>query len=279
MANPYPMQGQQMMQPMPQGPGPMGTGQGAAPQVVRRGTSRAVPVVVSAGLAIGVFCGLLFGLGVDQDEAVAAPSESSSTTASATTKPDGEVAAPFQPEAKKDVTVPSLAPKEVKEVKKDGTTVPLDPKDPKAAAGSGSGAPETPAKPVKINGTLKLDIQPDDAAKAAKVMIDGKEIEGLSFELDMTEQVAAATKDLKPDAKKPEVKKEVKVVVKASGFRDFTSKIDIVAERDTTLKATMQKRPSGGSYVPRPPPPGGQTRPGGGTKPKCPKPPCGLIDI
>jgi hypothetical protein len=283
MANPYPMQGQPMMQqPQMQQP-PMGTGQGPAqmrPPVVRRGTSRVVPVVVSAGLAIGVFCGLLFGLGVDQEDAVAATTESTTVSVK---KPDGDVAAPFQPEAKKDVKVPSLAPQEVKEVKKDGTTVPVDPTTKVGSgSGSGSGAETAPAKPVKINGTLKVDIQPEDAAKIAKVTIDGKEIEGVSFELDMTEQVTAATKDLKPDAKKPEVKKELKVIVKATGFRDFTSKVDVVAERDTTLKVTMQKRSSGGGVgnLPRPPPPGGQTRPpAGGNKPKCPKPPCGLIDI
>src|SRR5437764_12153583 len=33
------------------------------PKPARPGTSKAVPVVVSAGLAVGVFCGLLFGLG------------------------------------------------------------------------------------------------------------------------------------------------------------------------------------------------------------------------
>lgn len=281
MANPYPMQGQPMMQ-QPMQP-PMGTGQGPAqmrPPVMRRGTSRAVPVVVSAGLAIGVFCGLLFGLGVDSNEAVA---ETTTTTASTDKKPDGDVAAPFQPEAKKDVKVPSLAPQEVKEVKKDGTTVPVDPKDPKATdAKPEAGKPAEPAKPLKINGTLKVDIQPEEAAKVAKVSVDGKDIEGLTFELDMTEEVKAATKDQKPDAKKPEVKKELKVVVKASGFRDQTSKVEILAERDTTLKVTMQKRSSGTGVgnLPRPPPPGGQTRPPpGGNKPKCPKPPCGLIDI
>src|ERR1051325_6820998 len=36
---------------------------------VRQGTSRMVPVVVSAGLAVGVFCGLLFGLGTGSGNA------------------------------------------------------------------------------------------------------------------------------------------------------------------------------------------------------------------
>ncbi len=268
MANPYPMQPPPMMQP------PMGTGQGPAqlpvtqsrPAVVRRGTSRAVPVVVSAGLAIGVFCGLLFGLGVEKDEASAA----TVTTAETPKKADTEVAAPFQPEPKKDVKVPSLAPQVVN---KDGTTSPAKPADLK---------PVEPAKPTKINGTLKIDIQPEDAAKVAKVTIEGQDIDGVAFELDMTQAFKDATKDLKPDAKKPEVKKEVKVVVKAAGFRDFTSKVDVVAERDTTFKVTMQKKSSGGGNVgglPRPPPPGGNTRPPPSGGQKCKKPPCGLIDI
>ena len=285
MANPYPMQPQPMMQP------PMGTGQGPAqlpvtqsrPAAVRRGTSRAVPVVVSAGLAIGVFCGLLFGLGVDKEEAIAA----TVTVTEAPKKPDTEVAAPFAPE-KKDVKVPSLAPQVVN---KDGTTSPAKPADGKPAdakVGTGSDGkpvekPADPPKPTKVNGTLKIDIQPEDAAKVAKVTIEGKDIDGVAYELDMTEAFKDATKDLKPDAKKPEVKKELRVVVKAPGFRDFTSKVDVVAERDTTFKVTMQKKSSSGSNgggLPRPPPPGGNTRPpppGGGQK--CKKPPCGLIDI
>lgn len=278
MANPYPMQPQPMMQP------PMGTGQGPAqtpmsavpqPRVVRRGTSKAVPVVVSAGLAIGVFCGLLFGLGVEHSEAVADTSTATVTTAETPKKKDPEVAAPFQPDTtKKNVAVPSLAPQVLN---KDGTTSPV-----KADAGSGSAKPVEPPKPLKVNGTLKVEIEPADAAKGAKLTVDSKEIEGVSYELDMTEDFKAATKDLKPDAKKPEVKKELKVVVKAPGFRDFVGKVDVVAERDTTFKVTMQKKSSAsvGGGLPRPPP-GGYVKPAnppsGGQK--CKKPPCGLIDI
>ena len=269
-----------LMQP-PMQP-PMGTGQGAQmrPPVTKQGTSRAVPVVVSAGLAIGVFCGLLFGLGVDTEVAEAATTDSTTVT-TAPKKPDNEVAAPFQPE-RKDVKVPPLAPQVVK---KDGTTAPAAGSgDPKTVTASGTGSAETPAapaKPTKVNGTLKIDVQPEGALKVAKVSIDGKEIEGMSFELDMTEMYKDATKDLKDAAKKPEVKKEIKVLVKASGFKDFTSKVDVIAERDTTLKVEMQKKSTcnvGG--LQRPPPPGGNTRPpppAGGKK--CPKPPCGLIDI
>ncbi len=275
--NPYPQ-----MNPQLGGypPAPAGSQAPQRPPVMRTGTSKAVPVVVSAGLAIGVFCGLLFGLGIDKDVADAATTDSTTVT-TAPKKPDNDVAAPFQPE-RKDVKVPSLAPQVVN---KDGTTTPAGSGSQKTAAGSGGGSAETPAapaKPTKVNGTLKIDIQPEGALKVAKVSIDGKEIDGMSFELDMTERYKDATKDLKDAAKKPEVKKEVKVVVKASGFKDFTGKVDVIAERDTTLKVEMQKKSSGGNVggLPRPPPPGGNTRPpppAGGKK--CPKPPCGLIDI
>ncbi len=204
---------------------------------------------------------------------------------------DDAVAAPFAPEPKKDVQVPSLAPQVVN---KDGSTSPAKPADkpadkPAGDAKVGTGSdgkttekPADPAKPTKINGTLKIDIEPEEAAKIAKVTIEGKDIDGVAYELDMTEQFKAATKDLKPDAKKPEVKKDLKIVVKASGYRDFTGKVDVVADASTTFKVTMQKRSSGGNVggLPRPPPPGGFTRPpppSGGQK--CKKPPCGLIDI
>ena len=84
MANPgsFPPMGAPPMgppMPPPMGAPPMGPGMGPGgpgmmprpPQ--RQGTSRMVPVVVSAGLAVGVFCGLLFGLGTGKS--AAAPPE------------------------------------------------------------------------------------------------------------------------------------------------------------------------------------------------------------
>src|SRR5436190_24020305 len=72
--------------------GPMGGPQmgGMPPRQVRRGTSKAVPVVVSAGLAVGVFCGLLFGVGTGK-EASATPTASNAKKISnddTDTKPD-----------------------------------------------------------------------------------------------------------------------------------------------------------------------------------------------
>src|SRR5450631_2364384 len=45
------------------------------PRPMKHGVSKAVPVVVSAGLAVGVFCGLLFGLGTGDPTAAAAPAK------------------------------------------------------------------------------------------------------------------------------------------------------------------------------------------------------------
>src|ERR1043165_9167347 len=87
MANqgPYPMGPQNMGgPPMGQGgmghmghPGHMGQmGQMGPRPPMRQGTSKVVPVVVSAGLAVGVFCGLLFGVGTGK-HSEAAPEKAS----------------------------------------------------------------------------------------------------------------------------------------------------------------------------------------------------------
>src|SRR5688500_3521584 len=117
MANPYPpnpnMHGmqpmQQQQQPMQQMPPHQHMQQQQPPRgpsSSRNGTSRAVPIVVSAGLAVGVFCGLLFGVGIPETTASpetgnnvkeADPAETAPTpTASASTaaKPAATVAKP-----------------------------------------------------------------------------------------------------------------------------------------------------------------------------------------
>src|SRR6476659_2470881 len=90
-----PMGGPPMGGP-PMGGPPMGGPPMNGPQTgmrpARRGTSKAVPIVVSAGLAVGVFFVLLFGVG-KKSEAVAAPpdktakAESKAATKSAEAKP------------------------------------------------------------------------------------------------------------------------------------------------------------------------------------------------
>jgi hypothetical protein len=287
MANPYPMQ-QPMGQPQ------MGGGGGAPPraQTVKRGTSKAVPVVVSAGLAIGVFCGLLFGLGIEKDEAVAATT--TTTAPKAKTEP-AEVPAPFKPADPPAATKPP--PAKVAAAGTTGTgsaeTKPEATPGDKAGSGDtktekpGTGSAATPAAPSKLVGKLTITVKPEAIAKTAKIYIDGKQIDSNVFEVDLTDKL---------DAKKNEARKTVKVLVKASGYKDIERSVDIVAapnsENNNSFEVDLPKRatpPPGGGTNPggntgttpnRPPPPGGGTKPpSGGNKPKCKKPPCGLIDI
>jgi hypothetical protein len=94
-------------------------------------------------------------------------------------------------------------------------------------------------------------------ASNAKITVDGKAIDGDEAEIDLG---TAA-------------KKDVKIVVKASGYRTFEQKVTV--EGDTSVPVTMTKRPastrpSGGS---RPSHPSGGAKKGGGNSGG------GLIDI
>ncbi len=275
MANPgYPMQ---PMQQPPGGPGQMNPmnqmghpGQMQQPpraQVVRRGTSRAVPVVISAGLAVGVFCGLLFGLGVEKDEAVAA-----TAPAQPAKKADTEVPEPFQPTTPKVKTLekPPVSGSPIAVAA--GSTPPPAGSNAVPATGSNTVAANTPGTgsaavvapvvvPVKATAKLTIEITPDTVAKTAKITVDGKELEKNELDVDL-----GGTK-----------KREVKIVIKASGYKDVEQKLEVLAEHDNLYKVELVKRASGGGLS-RPPPPGGNgnKKPPGGNK----KPPGGgLIDI
>ena len=269
-------------QPMQQPPmQPMPPQQGAAPKPVKRGTSKIVPVVVSAGLAVGTFCGLLFGVGTGE-AADASPSSSE----------------PKKDEPKKDDTTPnpsaSAKPAETKPAEtKPAETKPVETKPAQAVATAGSAAPAagsaapaagsaaTPAttttvaagsaatppanagsaaakptvaavEPAVKKPKLTVEVTPASVAATAKITVDGKAIDGNALEIDLGK----------------DAKKEVKIVVKASGYKTVEQKVDI--DSDVAVKIELIKRPSA--------PAGGTTRPTGtGTKPK--KPPGGLIDI
>jgi hypothetical protein len=203
--------------PMGGPPGPPGMGPGSMGPMgmrpMRQGTSRVVPVVVSAGLAVGVFCGLLFGLGTAKHSA-AAPQKASNGAKQADDS--------FTPE--------SLANPNVK----------LEKNAPKAGAGSavaGAGsngsdsAAAGSAEPAIKTTKLVVELKPDTAAQGAKVLVDGKEITGTTAEIP-----------LDPG----ETKKEVRVVVKAQGYKEIEQKIELEGE-STTLKLELIKGRSGQS--------------------------------
>jgi hypothetical protein len=230
---------------------------------MRRGTSKAVPVVVSAGLAVGVFCGLLFGLGTGGEEATAAPSEKKARGSGETETPDILMAgqgSSFVPTRKPDPAVGSAAAGSAAGSAAAGSGAGSD------AAGSAAGSAAAPAlKTVK----LIIAIKPEAAAEAAKITVDGKD--------------ATATSDFEMgDAPK----KKVSILIKAEGFKDYKYEGEVEAGKDTKFEFDMQKKPKipTGGGLPRPdlPSGGGGGGTGGGTK-KPPggggKKPGGLIDI
>ena len=263
MANPYPPNpGMQMQQPMQQHQQPMQQPP-RGPNVARQGTSRAVPVVVSAGLAVGVFCGLLFGVGVP-DDATASPSTGNnvkaadpaeptptpSTSASTATKPATPATAtkPATPVA---AGSGSAAPATTTTAAGTGAGSATATTKPAAGAGSGSATPTIAAPAVK-KVKLVVEVKPDTVAATAKITIDKTEITGGMTELEIPS----------------DGKKEVKVTVKASGYKTVEQKVEV--EGDVTVKVELIKRTGGTG--------GGLPRPGtGGTKKKPPG--GGLIDI
>ncbi len=258
MANPgYPMQQQPpQMQPQP--------AHAVQPAPVRRGTSKIVPIVVSAGLAVGTFCGLLFGVGTGE------PADASTTGSSADTKKETAQTKPATPA--KPAVVASTSPA------KPATT--LAPAPAPAAAGAAAtpaagSAATTPAAGSAAAGTtspagggkptvadvavkkpkLTVELTPASAAATAKITIDGKPLEGSSTEIDLGKAA----------------NKEVKIVVKASGYKTVEQKVEV--DSDVAVKIELIKRPASGPVtVPRPggtPAPAKKKPPGGG----------GLIDI
>ncbi|HTR52058.1 MAG TPA: hypothetical protein VMJ10_15200 [Kofleriaceae bacterium] len=204
----YPQMGQMPPGQMP----PMGAPMGAMPRPVRRGTSKVVPVVVSAGLAVGVFCGLLFGLGTDVSSA------DSSDSGKAYSNDSAKADKPDEPAPATASNKPALDPSK-----------PMSEQMPqKAAAGSaapaGSGSAVAAAKPANAPATVRLtfNLSPDAAAQAAKITVDGKEITGNSI------SVASD-------------KKSVKVAITAPGYHSQNKTVELQGG-DTTLEWTLIKR-------------------------------------
>lgn len=188
-------------QMMPGGPMPMG----GMPRPMRRGAPKSVPVIVGAGLAVGVFCGLLFGVGTGDKK----------------DKTDDKAVK---------VTATEAAPEGL------GATAPLPPPKPTmpaVAAGSGSAtgsAATGSAAPAKVEPTVKtaklvIDIKPDEAAKDAKIQVNGNDITGNTVEL-------------------PAEQKSVKLAIKTSGYHsiDKTMTLDMHPGDETKIEIEMQKR-------------------------------------
>ncbi|HEY5950754.1 MAG TPA: hypothetical protein VIV40_34920, partial [Kofleriaceae bacterium] len=196
------------------GPPMGGPGGSAGPTLgvrppVRRGTPKIVPIIMSAGLAVGVFCGLLFGVG-KKSEAVASPSKGTSAKAD-------------EPKAAAPTAVKPAQP---------ATAAPAGSAAKPATVATGSAAPAAapatvPAVVADKKNKLVVTLKPEAAMKDAKLYIDGKEVEGMTVELPLD-------------------KKQVKVEVKSPGYRSVDKKIDINGDV-TSVEFETAKRPSGGT--------------------------------
>lgn len=238
----------------PMGGPPMG---GPPMRPMRRGTSKAIPVVVSAGLAVGVFCGLLFGVGTGKSNAAPAPAKGNNVSSHT----DEMTTTPVTPGE----TQNKIVPTDKIQVKGAGSNAAV-------ATGSAAGSAAGAGSAVAAAGSaavapktakLTIKVQPDAAATAAKIQVDGKDIDGTTIELPLD-------------------KKSVKITVTSSGYHQVDKQIDILGD-ETTVELPMTKRAASPGFggtdthkptVPTRPPGPDTTTP---TKPK--KKPGGLIDI
>ena len=216
----YPQMGQ-----MPPGMGPPmgGPPMGGPPMgmprpPVRQGVSKAVPVVVSAGLAVGVFCGLLFGVGTGKKDAVAAPSKGTNAKDHPVEDTTNLVQTPVKP-----ITPTAQLGKGSGAGSAAGSGAGSAVAMAGSAAGSGGGSGSAAVAMKK----LTIKVEPDAAAFVAKIQIDGKPLDGTSIEL-------------------PAETKSVKVSLTATGYHSIDKSIDLLGD-ETTVEFPMQKRSGGGS--------------------------------
>jgi hypothetical protein len=201
----------------------MGMGMGMPRQPLRQGTSHVVPIVVSAGLAVGVFCGLLFGLGTKRDvlepsrgSTGAKQSEESQVQAAqvSTGKPiKGTPGTPGTPG-----TTPAAAGSVGSAAPAVGSAAPAAGSDATASAGSA-------AAPTPHVGKLTVDVEPETAAAAAKIIVDGKQITGKVAEISFD-----------PGA----TKRAVKVMIKLPNAKDIERTVDVEADADASISFDLK---------------------------------------
>ncbi|MCX5741222.1 MAG: hypothetical protein NT062_01845, partial [Proteobacteria bacterium] len=184
--------------------GPMPTAQVTRPQI-KRGVSRVVPVVMSAGLAMGTFCGLLFGLGTGVVGASPSKLGGLAKSTEAETKPDvakPDVAKPTEP-----VKTEAAKPEPAKtEPAKPETAATGSGSATTVAAGSGSAVKTEP--PAIKSAKLTFSVKPDGAKT---ITVDGKDVKDGAIEVALDGGA----------------KKSVKIVIKAAGFQDYEKTYEV----------------------------------------------------
>jgi hypothetical protein len=213
--------------------GPMGM------QPLRQGTSHIVPVVVAAGLAVGVFCGLLFGLGTRHEFVPSRGSTGAKQSAESQIQTAQVSMGTRLPDPPRTATGPAGS-----------AAVATGSAAPAAGTGSNTGSAGSAAAPGP--GKLKVEIQPDSAAQAAKVLVDGIQIAGTEVNIPFDPGVT---------------KKSVKVVVRVPGYKDMEKVIEVESEGSAAISFDLKgvrviaddgNKAAGGN-------PGGSSAAGGGS--------------
>lgn len=215
----------------------------------RRGTPKIVPVVVSAGLAVGVFCGLLFGLGTGK-AADARPGSSDDALAlairNAVEDARTERTAPPPPPPPPPIVI-DAAPAAVGSAGSgsagsgSGTgsgSAPLDATRLGEGSGAGSAAPPVlappPEKPTPAitKATLTFRATPATAA----ISVDKQAVSGGSLVVDLTGG-----------------KRKVRVEASASGYRSYDKTFDVTGDQAIEIRMTKRvKKPGGGGGLMEP---------------------------
>jgi hypothetical protein len=200
-----------------------------------------------------VFCGLLFGVGKKSEAVAAAPEKAEEKVASQDVKE--ATPPPAQPTPPPTTPEPAAGSADVAAA---GSAAPVTETVP-TPAGSAAPTPTVPAAgsaaPTPVVADAKktkivVVIKTEAAAKDAKLIVDGKPVDGLTAEI-------------------PTDQKTAKVEVKSSGFRSYEKKLDLTPG-ELTLEIEMAKRPAGGTTPTVRPPKRPDKPPSGGG---------GLIDI
>jgi hypothetical protein len=211
MGQMQPMGGAPMGQMGGQMGGPMGP-MGMRPPV-RQGTSHVVPVVVSAGLAVGVFCGLLFGLGTKREVEPSKASNGAKQSEESQIQTAPVTMGSKTPTPSGATTGSAAAPANA------GSAAAGS--DATANAGSAAAPAATPPKP----GKLTIDIKPDTAAQIAKIFVDGRQLSGTTAEVAFD-----------PGTKE----RTVKVVVQAAGYQEEQRDEKVKSEESTSLSIPLR---------------------------------------
>jgi hypothetical protein len=243
---------------MPGMPGMPGPGMPQRPSgipmagAVRKGTPKIVPVVVSAGLAVGVFCGLYFGLGTGEPKEAEAQSTAKASGVSgpqsaagatdekinfkSADKPPSELAAGSGSDTAGSATPPP------------GTGSATTPPPGTGSATTpppGTGSATTP--PAEVTLEVTFAVTPEDA----EITVDGQPVTGGKLTITFGD----------------DDKKTVRVVVKAKGYKTSDKKMTFT--KDTASETVEIKLGKKGSSGPRPPRDRDNDR----------EPPGGLIDL